>query len=255
MSSISSNYTTYTNSNTNYGDIVFTDKTDNSWMSYESFINLMMLEIQNQDFMDTDGSNVDILETMSIISNMQMMEEMSYQSETTYAANLVGKVVTASRFTVSGDLDTSTGIVDKVTIYDGEYYLYIGGKTYTLDQIMEIGTDAVGELQTDQYTITASGLTSSSALLNWEAPTEDVMQAYNLKYSVYYTSEESDFDTVELVEAGTLVGEANQQYLTLSSLTGLDAQTTYYANVVVTNTDGSKSVFKPVEFTTLIGSE
>ncbi|MFI3114672.1 MAG: hypothetical protein R3Y12_00850 [Clostridia bacterium] len=252
MSSVSSDYSSYYN---NYGDIVFTDQTDNTWMDYESFLNLMILEIQNQDFMDTEGSNVDILETMSIISNMQMMEQMGYQMETSYAANMVGKVVTASRFTVSGDLDTSTGVVDKVTIYDGEYYIYIGGKTYTLDQIMEIGTDQVGELQTDSYSITASSLTSSSALLNWEAPTEDLMQSYGLTYSVYYTTEDTEFDTVAKVEEGTLVGDKDQKYLTLASITGLDAQTVYYANVVVTNTDGSKSVFQPVEFTTLIGSD
>jgi flagellar hook assembly protein FlgD len=40
---------------------------------------------------------------------MQAMQEMLSYSRTSYAMSLVGKTVTASRYTVSGELDTTTG--------------------------------------------------------------------------------------------------------------------------------------------------
>lgn len=249
---MSTTSTTYTSGYTDYGNVQFTTSTDNSWMSYESFLNLMILEIQNQDFLSETDNN-DMLDTMATISNMQAMEQISYQMETSYAIGMVGKVVTASRYTVSGNLDTTTGVVDKVSIYDGEYILYIGGKTYTLDQIMEIGTDQIGALQTEDYDLSVTDLQSTQATLNWYAPTEDLLQSAELTYSVYYSTD-SDFSTVDQVENGTLVGTADQSNVYVTNITDLEPQTTYYANVVVTNTDGSKSVFSPIEFTTLIGA-
>ncbi len=248
MSTISTRY------DSSYNDmgVVFTDKTDNSYMDYESFLNLMILELQNQDFL-SENDNADLLDQMATISNMQLMEQMNYQSETTYAANMVGKVVTASRFTVSGDLDTTTGVVDKVSIYDGEYIIYIGGKTYTLDQIMEIGSDSSssGTLDTENYEIYVSEITSSQVTLKWLEATEDVLQSANLKYSVYYSTDEN-FDTLEEVEAGTLVGDAEQKDFYTTYITDLEAGTKYYANVVVTDENGNKSVYAKVDFTTFL---
>lgn len=248
MSTISTSYAS------SYNDmgVVFTDKTDNLEMDYQSFLNLMILELQNQDFL-SENDNSDLLDQMATISNMQLMEQMNYQSETTYAANLVGKVVTASRFTVSGDLDSTTGVVDKVSIYDGEYIIYIGGKTYTLDQIMEIGASSseAGTLQTEDYEIYISDLSSDSVTLKWLEATEDVIQSAGLKYSVYY-SEDSDFDTVEDVEAGTLVGEAEQSGFYTTYITDLEPDTKYYANVVVTDANGNKTIYAKAEFTTFL---
>ena len=125
---------------------VFTDKKDNSTLGSADFINLLVAQIQNQDFNDP-MDNSDMVNQMVQLSNMQMMQEMASCTKTSYAASLVGKVVTASRFSVSGDLDTTTGVVDKVSLVDDEYVFYMGEKKYTLGQIMSV---EVGKTETQE---------------------------------------------------------------------------------------------------------
>ena len=46
--------------------------------------------------------------------------------------------MTAAKITVNGDLATTEGPVEKVSLLDGEYVIYVGGKGFTLDEIMEV---------------------------------------------------------------------------------------------------------------------
>jgi len=118
---------------------VFTDKTDNSTMEGSDFIKLMVAQMQNQDFTNPADTS-DMLNQIATMSNMQKMQEMATYSKMSYAMSIVGKVVTASRFNVSGNQETTTGVVDKLSIVDDEYVFYIGDKKYTLSQIMEVST-------------------------------------------------------------------------------------------------------------------
>lgn len=118
----------------NHYDVVFTDKTDNSTLEKTDFIKLMVAQIQNQDFTNPADAS-DMLNQMSTLSNMQMMEDMAKYSKQSYAMSMVGKYVTATRNTVSGNADMTTGRVDKVAMVDDEFVFYIGDKTYKMSQI------------------------------------------------------------------------------------------------------------------------
>lgn len=115
-------------------DVVFTDKTDNSALEKNDFIQLIVAQIQNQDF-SKPADTSDMLNQMSTLSNMQMMEDMARYSKQSYAMSMVGKYVTATRNTVSGNADMTTGRVDKVAMVDDEFVFYIGDKTYKMSQI------------------------------------------------------------------------------------------------------------------------
>ena len=234
----------------NQFDAVFADKEDNSTIDASAFLNLMVTQMQNQDFTNP-MDNSDTINQMAQFSNMQSMQEIALQSKTSYAISLVGKNVTASRFTVSGDLDTTTGVVEKVSLVDNEYVLYVGDKTYTIDQIMTIGTVESGQVKPQNYDLSVTDITSSAAKLKWEVPTEDTIKAKDLKYTVYYSQEEG-FDTLEAVEKGTMAGSKNQKNVTETDLSSLESGTTYYVNVVVTDPEGRKSVYKPKSFITLL---
>ena len=244
--------TTYNSSvpKSNNYDTVFSDKADNSIMDPSDFLNLMVTQMQNQDFTDP-MDNGEMIAQMAQFSNMQMMQEMAGHSKTNYAISLVGKSVTASRFTVSGDLDTTTGIVDKVSIVDNEYVIYVGDKRYDIGQIMSIGDNIATGVDPTKYDLTATDITDESALIKWEIPTEDAEKAKELKYTVYY-SKDKDFDTVEKVEKGTMAGTKGQKNITEETISGMEANSTYYVNVVVTNPDGTKAVYKPLEIETKI---
>lgn len=234
----------------NQYDAVFTDKKDNAEMDHMDFLNLMITQMQNQDFTNP-MDNSQMLTQMVQFSNMQMMQEMATYSKTNYAMSLVGKSVTASRFTMNGQLDTTSGPVQKVSLVDNEYVIYVGGKKYTLDQIMSV--DGTGEgsstIDPEKFPLKVEEVTDKSALIKWKVPTEDEMAAKDLKYSVYYSTEEK-FDTVEDVEKGTLVGSKDQKDITELEVTGLDPNQTYYVNVVVTDAAGNKTIYKQATFTT-----
>lgn len=231
-------------------DAVFTDKTDNSQLSQSDFLNLMVAQMQNQDFTNP-MDNSQMITQMVQFSNMQQMQEMAAYSKTNYAMSLVGKTVTASRYTVSGELDTTTGKVDKVSLVDNEYVIYVGGKKYTLAQIMEVqsGSDS-STVAPENYEISASDITSDSVKVSWEVPTEDDITASGLKYSLYY-SKDSSFTSVEEIEKnGTLAGSSSLSTYTNETISGLEPGTEYYINVVVKDADGNKKAFAPIKVTT-----
>ena len=234
----------------NQFDAVFSDKEDNSIMDPSAFLQLMVTQMQNQDFTDPMDTG-DQVAQMAQFSNMQMMQEMASHSKTNYAMSMVGKNVTASRFTVSGDLDTTTGMVEKVSLVDNEYIMYIGDKKYTSEQIMSVGMAESVAVDPTKYDMEMRDITSDSAVLQWKVPTENAEKAKELTYTVYYSTDE-DFDSVAQVEAGTKVGKGEEKNITHMTIKDLDPATTYYANVVVSDPSGNKSVYKPKKFITLM---
>lgn len=125
-----------------YGDTKFTDKQTNDLTS-QDFLNLMMEQLKNQDFMNP-MQDTEFLSQLAQFSSMQYMQELANYSKQNYVSSLVGQTVTATKFTTSGGLDTTTGVVSKISLVDNEYLVYIGDKSYTLDQIMEIGVTDKG---------------------------------------------------------------------------------------------------------------
>ena len=227
---------------------VFTDKTDNASLSQDDFLKLMITELTNQDFNNTMDTN-QMVNQMTQFSNMQAMQEMLSYSRTNYAMSLVGKTVTASRYTVSGDLDTTTGKIDKVSLVDDEYVFYIGSKRYTLSQIMTVqDSTSTTTIDPTKFSISSSDITESTVKLNWELPTEDDLVSAGLKYSIYYTTE-SDFDSVDdILEYGTL-GAENLTVLE-QVISRLDSDTEYLFNIIVEDKEGKKYCYNPIKVQT-----
>ena len=214
-------------------------------LTASDFLTLFVTQIQNQDFNDP-MDNSEMMNQITQLSNMQMMQQMASFSKSSYAMSLVGKTVTATRYDSSGDLDTTTGTVSKVSLVDEEYVLYVNGKQYNLEEIMEVkdSSDDSSSMDVSSYPITVSSVTSSSATLKWSVPTEDSSVANGLTYTVYY-SQKGPFSTVSEVESGTRFGAANQEDLQGAVITGLDSGESYYVNVLVKDSDGNKYVYSP----------
>lgn len=134
---------------------IFTSSSDNSSLEPMDFIKLMIAQLKNQDFSDP-MDNSQMVTQMAQFSNMQQMQQMAAYSKTTYAMSLVGKTVTASRYTVSGSEDTVTGVVDKIVMNGDDFVLYIGDKTYTLDQITQVANTAQKSDTAEQEQLVAS---------------------------------------------------------------------------------------------------
>ena len=121
-------------------DAVFGDASDKA-VSMEDFLTLMVAQLKNQDFMNP-VDDTQYITQLAQISTMQQMEEMAYNAKSTYVTSLVGKTVTAAKFTVAGDLKKTEGVVNKVSLLDGKFVIYVEGESYGMDEIMEIRTEA-----------------------------------------------------------------------------------------------------------------
>ena len=117
---------------------VFEDK-KSSAIDTDSFLALIVAQMTNQDFMNPMDDTAMVTQMVQM-NTMQMMQEMATQTKTSYVMGMVGKTVTAARINVSGELLKETGPVQKVTLTNNEFAVYVNGKRFTLEQIMEIGT-------------------------------------------------------------------------------------------------------------------
>lgn len=117
-------------------DAVFVEEEDTG-LCVDDFLSLMVAELQNQDFLNP-VDNTQYVAQMAQFANLQQMQELATYSKTNYVMSLVGKNVTAARFTVSGNLDKVTGMITKVSLVDNEFKVFIGDKSFSLSQIMEV---------------------------------------------------------------------------------------------------------------------
>ena len=117
-------------------DAVFGDASDKA-VSMDDFLTLMVAQLKNQDFMNP-VDDTQYVTQLAQISTMQQMEEMAYNAKSSYVASLVGKNVSAAKFTVSGELKKADGVVEKISLLDGKFVIYVDGEAFSMDEIMEI---------------------------------------------------------------------------------------------------------------------
>lgn len=117
-------------------DAVFGDEDDKK-VSMDDFLTLMVAQLKNQDFMNP-VDDTQYVTQLAQISTMQQMEEMAYNAKSSYVASLVGKNVSAAKFTVSGELKKADGVVEKISLLDGKFVIYVDGEAFSMDEIMEI---------------------------------------------------------------------------------------------------------------------
>ena len=119
-----------------------TSRPGNTELNMQDFLNLMIVQLQNQTIDDT----MDTSEMMNQMIQMQMITAMSNMTETSvqsYASSLVGKVVTIGIVTDKG-LEEREVIVTGTGVMNGQQVIF--GKdskgnieTYGLNQIMAVG--------------------------------------------------------------------------------------------------------------------
>ena len=132
----STNSTNSTGSTPQVWNAVFTDESSSS-VDINDFLSLMVAQLQNQDFMNP-VDDTQYVTQLAQFATMQQMQEMGAYTKTSYTMSLVGKNVTAAKFTVSGELQKEVGTVQKISLVDNEYAVYVNDVKFTLDQIMEV---------------------------------------------------------------------------------------------------------------------
>lgn len=112
----------------------------NSYMSFDSYLKLLVAQMQNQDF-NNPMDDSEVLAQMAQYSMLEGIKNMTQQSSISYATSLVGKVVT-----VDDGGGAYTGAVESVTVRNGEPYLMIDGMSYKSDTVTDIVAEEVFSL-------------------------------------------------------------------------------------------------------------
>ncbi len=137
VSNVFSKYTgKYTNS-----EAIEEDDESNSYMNFDSYLKLMVAQMQNQDF-NNPMDDSEVLAQMAQYSMLEGIKNMTQQSAISYATSLVGKIVT-----VTDGNGYYTGPVESVSVTKGEPWLMIDGVPYRSDTVSDIvSEDAYNKL-------------------------------------------------------------------------------------------------------------
>lgn len=135
----------YTGS-TSTNDITYVDKKESSELAFDDFLNLMISQLQNQDFTNpvNDSEYMTQIAQMSMISQM---EDIAKYTQNSYASSLLGKVVSVSDTSSNGAVKTDTGYVDKISFSGDELTFYVNNAQYNMSNIVHVMDPTYYELQ------------------------------------------------------------------------------------------------------------
>ena len=114
-----------------------TTRETNSDLKADDFLQLMIAQLKNQDFMNP-VDDTEYLSQLAQFTTMQHMNELAEKSQQSYLLSLVGTNVTAAKYDINGGLQTETGVIQKISLVDGENLIYVNGTSFSLEQIMEL---------------------------------------------------------------------------------------------------------------------
>ncbi len=116
----------------------YTIAEDNN-LDIQDFFQLIASQLSNQDFMNPTD-NTEFMAQMAQFSALQMQQNILYASNASFASSLVGKTVVTAKLDSTGNLVTTTGIVDRITFANGTFEFVVDGKSFALENLMEIKT-------------------------------------------------------------------------------------------------------------------
>ncbi len=141
-----------------YAAILNQNKKSQMDLDVESFLQLIVAQIQNQDVLGTGGesgssSSGDFANQLLQMTLVQSLDDMMTMNMTSYAMSMVGKEVVVARLD-GGEVIEDAGVVTGVSIYGDEPILHVNGQDYPLSSVMTVGTtepkeDRVEELLED----------------------------------------------------------------------------------------------------------
>ena len=169
----------------------------NSYMNFDSYLKLLVSQMQNQDFNDPMKDS-EVLNQMAQYSMLEGIKNMTQQNNISYSTSLVGKIVT-----VSDGYDYYTGKVESVTVTNGEPKLMIDGKGYDCNTVSDIVSDDVYK---DLYSMVGKDV--KITLTGETGKVTDVIFMGGEGFVVLNGKEAVPQSTVEIVEAKAETGAA-----------------------------------------------
>ena len=103
----------------------------------EAFLKLLVTQLSNQDPLNPQ-SDQEFIAQLAQFSSLEQMQNMSATLTNTSAYSLVGKDVIVSSTDSVGNTTEVRGTVDAVKMQNGNAQLLIDGKTYSIDDLVQV---------------------------------------------------------------------------------------------------------------------
>jgi flagellar basal-body rod modification protein FlgD len=110
---------------------------DEQNLSMDDFFQLMVAQLQNQD-MFSPADDTQFINQMAQFSMVNALMDMQELSSVTYSMSLIGKQATVAFVTEDGQMESVTGLVEGVNLYNGEAEVVIGGEAYGMSNVMRV---------------------------------------------------------------------------------------------------------------------
>lgn len=152
----------------------FKDSTEDL-VNSETFLNLMVKEMTNQDPLEPT-SNTEFITQLASFSQLSYLRDSSSYAMANYASSLVGKVVTATKPDGKNQI-TKTGVVESVSKKGDSYNLFIDGEAFDISKVTKVepGDSTSGTTSVDKSNALADSIARASGMIGMyvKVPTED----------------------------------------------------------------------------------
>lgn len=115
-------------------------KSNKNSLDKDAFLKLLVTQMQYQDPLEPT-SNTEYMSQMAQFSSVEQMENLNTLFTNGQAMNLTGQYVILNVPDAAGNISQVSGLVDYVTLKDGETYFHIGEEYYKssyLDSVVSI---------------------------------------------------------------------------------------------------------------------
>ena len=111
-----------------------------SELGKEDFLMLLVTQMKYQDPLEPT-SNTEYVAQLAQFSELEYMQNMSNVTTNTSAFSLVGKTVYVQQTSETGHMEEAQGVVDYVTMRNGEAFVCVDGIEYSYDDVIEVIDD------------------------------------------------------------------------------------------------------------------
>ena len=116
--------------------------TGKSALSMDDFFTLLTAQLSNQDMSNPVKDN-EFISQMAQFSMVQALADLNKMSATSYSVGLIGKEATVASLDDAGVMQSHTGIVEGVTLYNGSAEVILDGASYPISNVMEVKTPVI----------------------------------------------------------------------------------------------------------------
>ncbi len=114
-----------------------TSRTPGGDLGKDEFLQLLVCQMKNQDPLEPE-KDTDFIAQLAQFSALEQMQNLNDTALNSQAFGLVGKYVLLNTESTNGNVTEISGVVDYITMKNGEAQLSVNGQLYPLDSLVEV---------------------------------------------------------------------------------------------------------------------